>query len=82
MSTVTVGKENSTPIGSIPSWSAFSGRPSAQRLTLSPPEPRALEVPRVARRGGADRSSPVLTSEIELATFGCDLPSGFRQTRQ
>jgi hypothetical protein len=34
------------------------------------------------RRCAADRSSPVLTSEIELATFGCGVPSGVGQLWQ
>jgi hypothetical protein len=42
----------------------------------------ALKVLCVARRGGADCSSPVLTCEIQLATFGCGVPSGVGQSRQ
>jgi hypothetical protein len=41
---------------------------------------RALGVPEVL--GGADCSSPVLTSELELATFGCGAPSSVAQSRQ
>ena len=40
------------------------------------------EVLRVARLGGADRSSPILTSEIQLATLGCGAPRSVGQSWQ
>ena len=44
--------------------------------------PGLIAVLRVRRRVDARCSSPVLTSEIELSTLGCGLPSGVGQSRQ